>query len=231
MKLGILVAVLISSLFSNAVNAEALLRDCEDIAADNSYRPLQKYISTRDEGNELCQRLDDNEFLYTTSDNIYYCKSENGAPLKCETNEKWLWLLDLAMVKKFAADKGKQFVIFKSRSLTRNIYRQSYRVLFLVPKSLNARGYTLFSFPDAGAADNNNGSGACDGRNDSEVVLSSKPAVEIINENQSNVVVRFNQERTSCKTRDKSKQTLEYTWQNGSFQQTKNLIEKIKAGS
>jgi hypothetical protein len=230
-KFGLLIATITLSLFSNVVSAEALFKDCEDIAADNSYRLLQKYISTRDEGNVLCQRLDENEFLYTTGDNIYYCKSDKGVPLRCEANEKGQWLSDLELVKKFGADKGQQFVLFKSRSLSKSNYRQSYRAFFLVPKTVNPRGYSLLVFADAGAADSNNGSGACDGINDSEVVLPMKPPVEIVNENQSNVTIRFNQQRTSCRTREKSKQTLEYIWQNGSFKQTKNLIEKIKAGS
>jgi hypothetical protein len=216
--------------FSTAVRAETLFKDCEDISADSSYKLLYKYISTKDEGNQLCQRLDEYEFLYTTGDNIYYCKSDKGAPLKCEENEKRVWLSDLAQAKKFGADNGKQFVLFKSGNLSRNIYRQSYRVFFLVPKTINPRGYTFFTFPEAGNADNNNGSGACDGINDSEVVLTKKPPVEIINDNQSNVIVRFNQERTSCKTREKTKQTLEYTWQNSGFKQTKNQLEKLKAG-
>lgn len=230
-RFGLLLATLISCLFSTVVNAEAFFKDCEDIAADSSYRLLQKYISTKDEGNVLCQRIDENNYLYTTGDNIYYCKSDNGAPLKCELNEKGLWLTDLALVKRFSADKGAQFALFKSGSLSHNLYRQSYRVFYLVPKTVNPRGYVAYILPDAGAADNNNGSSACDGINDSEVVLPAKPPVEIVNENQSNVVIRFNQQRTSCKNREKSKQTLEYTWQNGSFKQTKNLIEKIKAGS
>jgi hypothetical protein len=88
MKFSLVIVVLASVLLSSVANADTLLKDCEDIAADINYRPLQKYISTRDESNELCQRLDENEFLYTSNDNFYYCKAGNGASLKCEPNER-----------------------------------------------------------------------------------------------------------------------------------------------
>jgi hypothetical protein len=214
---------------SSLANAETIFRDCEDIAADSNYRLLQKYISTKDEGNVLCQRVDENSFLYTAADNIYYCKSNNGSPLKCEENEKGLWLSDLTLVKRFNADNGIQFAMFKSGSLLKGKYRQSYRVVNLVSNKVNSRGFAIFVFPEAGAADSNNGSGACDGINESEVVSPSKPAFEVANENQNNVVVRFSQVRKSCKTKVKVRQTLEYTWTNGAFKQTKNLNETLKS--
>jgi hypothetical protein len=215
---------------SSHAQGEALFRDCEDIADDSSYRLLQKYISTRDEANDLCQRLDDNEFLYTTGDNIYYCKSDKGAPLACEESEKGHFLPDLSVVKRFTGGNDKQFVLFKTRRLSRGTFGEGYHAFFLVPKRINPRGYTVFFLPNASAADNNDGNGTCDGTNDSEAIISMNPPFEIVNENQTNVVIRFNQERTNCKTSKKSKQTLEYTWQNGSFQQTKNQIEELKTG-
>ena len=223
-----LIAVLALSLFSTFANADVLLKDCEDIAADASYQLLQKYISTRDEGNDLCQRLDNNEFVYTTNDNIYYCKPQQGSPFKCEANERGNVLPELSVVKRFGGDKGAQFVLFKSRKYFQNIYTETYYAFYLVSKNVNPRGYVLYAFPDAGSSDRNEGSGRCVNPADSDVITILKPSFEIANENQSNVVVRFNQVRTKCKTNEKSKQTLEFTWQNGSFKQTKNALELIK---
>ena len=118
MKFSLTVAVLAALLFPVMVNAEALLKDCEDIAVDMAYRPLQKYISTRDESNELCQRLDENEFLYTSNDNFYYCKSEKGASLKCEPNERGVFFPDLSLVKKYTGENGGPFVLFRSRRIS-----------------------------------------------------------------------------------------------------------------
>ena len=227
-KFSFLIAVLALCSNSNFVNADVLLRDCEDIAADSNYLLLQRYISTRDEGNEFCQRLDNNEFVYTTNDNIYYCKPQQGSPFKCEANESENILPELSVVKRFGGDKGTQFVLFKSRKYIQNIFTETYYAFYLVPKSVNPRGYVLYAFPDAGSSDRNDGSGRCVSPADADVITIFKPSVEIANENQNNVVVRFNQVRTKCKNNEKSKQTLEFTWQKVNFKQTKNVLELIK---
>jgi hypothetical protein len=227
-KLSFVIAVLASCAYSNFVNGAVLLKDCEDIAADNSYLSLQRYISTRDEGNEFCQRLDNNEFVYTTNDNIYYCKPQQGNPLKCEAHEMGGMLPELTVVKRFAGDKENQFVLFRSRKHIQDVYTETYYAFYLVPKNVNPRGYMLYAFPNAGLTDHNDGSGRCVNSADSEVVTILKPSFEIAKENKSDVVVRFNQIRTYCKTNQKSKQILEFTWQSGSFKQTKNSLEILK---
>jgi len=227
MRFNLIVATSLLLFFSSVVNADVLLKDCEEIAADINYRPLQKYISTRDESNELCQRIDENEFLYTSNDNFYYCKAGNGASLKCEPNERGVFFPDLSLVKKYSGADGTQFVIFRSRRVSGENYKESYYAFYLLPKKVNLRGYMLFLFPEAGSEDRNEGSGRCVNPKDSDVVTISKPAVEIISEKNNVVRVRFNQVRTNCKTNERSSQTLIYTWQKDGFQQTSNQLEKI----
>lgn len=224
--------VLISALailaFAPFANAGTVFMDCEDIPSINSYKPLQKYISTKDEGNELCQQIEENEYLYTTHDNIYYCKSALGKALKCEENEKGQALPELSVIKRFSADKGQQFVLFRTRNISQEVFNDVYFIFFLVPKKVNPRGYQLFTLPSAGAGDRNEGSGRCVNAKDADVITTQKLPVEILNESQSNVAIRFNQFRTNCSNNGISKQTLEFTWQNGNFKQTKNLIEVMK---
>ena len=224
MRFSLVVATLVFLFFSSVLKAEAILKDCEDIAADINYRPLQKYISTRDESNELCQRLDENEFLYTSNDNFYYCKAGNGASLKCEPNERGVFFPDLSLVKRFTGANGTQFVLFRARREAGEDYKESYYAYYLVPKKVNSRGYVLFLFPEAGSEDRNEGSGRCVNPKDSDVVTMSKPAVEIITEKNNVVRVRFNQVRSNCKTNERSNQTLEYTWQKDGFQQTRDQL-------
>jgi hypothetical protein len=215
-------------IFAPFASAESLFMDCEDIARMSSYRSLQKYISTRDEGNELCQQIDENEYLYTTNDNIYYCKAPIGTPLKCGLNENGHFLPELSVIKNFSGDKGQQFVLFRSRNIVQDVYSEIYFVFYLVPKTLNPRGYTLFTLPAAGSSDRNDGSAKCLNNTDTDVITTPKSPVEILNENQSNVAIRFNQFRTNCKNKEMSKQTLEFTWQSGNFKQTRNLVELVK---
>jgi hypothetical protein len=53
--------------------------------------------------------------------------------------------------------------------------------------------------------------------------------IEILNENKTNVAVRFNQLRTDCQTGESVKQTLEYSWKENGFQETKNKLEVLQA--
>ncbi len=229
MKRGLLTALAIYA-FATAASAEEFFQDCSDVAKESSYRLLNEHFSsTNDEEHDLCQRLNDQEFLYTTSQNFFYCKSVNGKSLACEENEQGHWLPNLSVVRKFSGGKGKQFVLFKVSRLSHGTFSEGYHAFFLIPKKTNPRGYTVFFFREAGAHDNNDAAGTCADTNDSEAVTSTNPPLEIINEGQSNVIVRFNQERANCKTGENFQQILEYTWQNGSFQQTKNQLDKLPA--
>ena len=227
MQFRMLVSFLAICLLSTVANAGEFFKDCEDIANDSSYRPLQEYIATNSETVELCQRLDDNEFLYTTAYDIFYCKSENGTPLKCDHAFQGQFFPNLEVANRFTGGKGKQYVLFHVQQLSHGIFGEGYHAFFLVPKKVNPRGYMLFMFPNAGAADQNDGSGTCSSPSDRDVITAATPPVEIVNEGQTNVVVRFNQIKTNCKTNEQLSQTLEYTWQSGSFQQTKNQFEKL----
>jgi len=217
-------------LFFPSISAAELFKDCDHISSDSNYRPLKEYFLTDDEVHDLCLRLNSHEFLYTTDRNFFYCKSAKGASLTCAENEQGSWYPDLNVVKKFSSAKGKQFVLFKTQRLSHGIYGEGYHAFFLIPKSVNQRGYTVFSFPNVGASNGSySDSGeVCSNINpDTEAITPMNPPFEILSENQSNVAIRFNQEITNCKTGQKSKQIMEFTWQTGRFEQTLNHIEKL----
>jgi hypothetical protein len=151
-----------------------------------------------------------------------------GTALKCEENEKGHFLPELTVIQRFSGDNGQNFVLFRSRNISQEVFSDVYFVFFLVSKKVNSRGYMLFTLPLAGAGDRNEGSGRCINAKDSDVITTPKNPVEILNANQSNVAIRFNQFRTNCSNNVKSKQTLEFTWLNGNFKQTHNLIEVMK---
>ena len=227
MKFSLTIAVLAALLFPYLVNAESLFKNCDTIATDTSYGPLQKYFLARDESIHLCQRLDDSEFLYTSNDNFYYCKPDKGAFLQCEPNERGVFFPDLSLVKKYTGENGGPFVLFRSRRISGEEYKESYYAFYPVPKNIAPRGYVLYLFPDAGSADRNEGSGKCVNKTDTEVVTMSNPAAEVFTDSKFNVTVRFNQLRTNCKTNKKAKQTLEYVWQKNNFHQSGNLIVSL----
>lgn len=223
-----LIFALIILISTSATYGEEYFQSCDDLVKDSSYKLLADYFNNHHNAEPMeCQRLNEHEFLYTTSDNIFYCRSDKGKPLTCDVSESGTWFPDLSIEAKFTGGKGKQFVLFKVSRLSHGNFGEGYHAFFLVPKSINPRGYTLYFFREAGSHDRNDAEGVC-GPDDDEIVTSANPPFEIKNESQNNVIVRFNQEKINCTTKKKFRQTLEYTWKDFSFEQTLNRLEAIQ---
>lgn len=219
---------LIILVFASTAYGEEYFQSCDDLIKDSNYKVLADYFNDHDDIEpEACQRLNEHEFLYTTSRNIFYCKSDEGKPLSCDDSESGAWLPNLSIEEKFTGGKGKQFVLFKVSRLSHGNFGEGYHAFFLVPKKINPKGYTLYFFREAGPHDRNDAEGTC-GPDDDEVVISVPPPFEIKNESKTNVIVRFNQEKINCKTKKRYRQTLEYTWKNFGFEQTINRLEQIQ---
>lgn len=206
-----------------SVGADELFPDCSDVVDDPDYRALKQYFSKNKVGPSYCQRLNDQEFMYTDQMTINYCRLSQGDALTCESD----LYPNLEIAKRFAGSKGKKFVLFHVSRLSHGIFGEGYHAFFLVPKRISVRGYMLFFFPNAGAGDNNDGSGECNEDDKKEITIALDPHFEILNENQSNVGIRFNQEKIDCSTGSKAQQKLEYTWQPFGYQLTRNQITKL----
>lgn len=233
MTLKIVLGTVAAYFLVGSVNAADLLDRCVDNVSEHDYQILNKYLATNDAGQYLCQRLNRHEFVYVSSENFFFCKSISGVSLSCEKDREGYLYPDLTDVKRFRGEKGKRFVLFKTERLSHGNYGVGFHVFYLTPKSLNPKGYAIFSFPGAGAFDRSDGEGKCAtdddaGQNESNVVVAMSPPFEIINENERNVTVRFNQQLVKCKTGETFKQTLEYAWQNGRFLKATDHLEKLQ---
>lgn len=228
MKTVLLIALAVSLVCSPA-RAEELFWECDDVRSYNSYKPLNEYLLKTNEPSNLCQRLNRREFLYTDDRNIYYCKVGNRGVLSCEEHEKSVWYPNLSVAGRFSGKSGKKYVLLRTSMLSRGVFGSGYHAFFLVPKSVNDRGYVIFSFADAGEANGlySDGGRICDNMGDDDAVTSMSIPFQVLHEGSNNPTVRFNQEITSCKSGEKSIQTLEYTWQNGGFEKTLDKKEAV----
>jgi len=209
--------------------AEELFRECDEVLSDNSYKPLQEYLSKTSKPSNLCQRLNRREFLYTDDRNFYYCKVDNRGVLSCEEDERGHWYPDLSVAGRFSGKNGKKYVLLKTSRLSHGVFGSGYHAFFLVPKSVNDRGYVIFTFADAGEANGlySDGGQICSNMGDDDAVASTSIPFQVLHQHSSGPTIRFNQEITSCKSGEKSIQTLEYTWQNNGFEKTLDKKEVV----
>ena len=217
-------------LISSYARGEELFEECERVLNKGAYRLLKEYISKTNEESKLCQRLTDREFLYTDYGNIYYCKAKDVV-LSCEQHEEGVRFPDTSVAARFSGRNGKKYILLKTSTLSGGVFGSGYHAFFLVPKTVNERGYDIFQFVGAGEYNGSysDGGQTCDNIGDSEAVSAMPKPFEIVKETGGNHIVRFNQQITSCKSGEVSRQTLEYTWKEGTFQKTLDKKEAIQA--
>lgn len=211
------------------VAAEELFERCDKVLENSNYKPLREYLSEHADDYKLCQRLNNREFLYTDYRNVYYCTAENRT-LSCAEHHKGTWFPNISLATRFLGKNGKQFVLFRISGLTRGSYGSGYHAFFLLPKNVYERGYQLFWFAGAGESNGlySDAGGICDNMGeDAEAIVSTGKPFEILNEGQASPVIRFNQERILCSSGDVFRQTLEYTWQGGTFEKTLDKREPM----
>jgi hypothetical protein len=234
MKIKLLAILLVWGVAAG-VTAEELFQQCPDVLKFDDYKLLQKYLAQNYIAHELCQRLNNREFLYSDDRNFYYCHESQEADFSCVEHEDHTWFPSPSVAKRFLGENGKKFVLFKTSRLSRGIYSEGYQVFFFTQKSVNPRGYIILSLPEAGAANglfSDSGKLCSNMQSDSKAVAPIGSGVEIINEGKHNVAIRFNQAITSCDSGQKIEQILEFTWKNGSFERTGNSkIYKVRYGT
>lgn len=229
MKIGFLFTLGVFLICTHA-RAEQLFEVCDNVVDNSNYKPMKEYLSETRKPNNLCQRLTNHEFLYTDNRNIYYCNSRNR-PLSCGDHKDGTWFPDTSVARRFSGKNGKKYVLLKTSRLSQGVFGSGYHAFFLVPRNVEPRGYIIFSF--AGAGEHNgsysDGGQVCNNLGDvAEALTSTRVPFEIVNEGQSNPIIRFNQEITMCKTGEVFNQTLEYTWQEGTFQKTIDKKEAVQ---
>ncbi len=200
-------------------SAAELFSECQSVLKLGSYRPLREWLARENIDANYCQRLNDREFIYSTNRNFYFCRLSEK--LVCEVHESGSWYPDPIVVKRFSGANGKLFVLFKTQSLGQGIYGQGYQLFYLTPKAVNLRGYSVQSLPLAGVTNGlySDAGDLCSNMGTGEASIPIDGGFTVANEGNSNLVVFFSQEVTSCATGKKSKRTLKFSWRNGAFEQ------------
>ncbi len=235
MRIVLLVA-LAAFLISSYVTAADLFEECKNVLGERGYEPLKAYFSKADTDTQFssyCQRLNNREFLYTDPLTIYYCKEDKDHSLSCDWQDTGMRYPDIQVVKRFTGKNGKQYVLFRTMRLSHGEFSGGYYAFYLVPKTANRRGYAIFDFAGAGEYNGlySDAGEVCSNIRGTAVTAMPVP-FEIVEASSGNPVVRFNQELVSCKSQKKTRQTLEYTWEGGTFRKTLDKREPVvpKAG-
>ena len=183
-----------------SVSAAELFSECQSVLKLGSYRPLQEWLARENINADYCQRLNDREFLYSTDRNFYFCHLSEK--LVCDVQESGSWYPDPVVVKRFSGPNGKSFVLFKTQRLALGVYAQGYHLFYLTPKAVNARGYSVQSLPLAGVTNGlySDAGDLCSNMGTGEASIPVDGGFTVANEGNSNLVVSFPVEVTSCVT-------------------------------
>src|ERR1700744_3848763 len=204
---------------STSTFASALFRDCGTIETDVSFRPLPDHFASHQTEHLECLRLNDREFVFTTQSNFYYCKAaETRKDLRCNVAQPAVRHPNLDLVTAFSG-AGKDFALFSAYDLQHGHFGQGYTVVYLVPRSVDVRGFRIVDLEGAGASDQSEGTGECASREDldggaevQDVVKPGEPAFDILKDAGQGVTVRFNQQTIECATGRVIDSSLKFRW-------------------
>lgn len=230
--------------FVSSCFAENYFQRCNIVMEKRNYSKLKTYFEAKDISTvkvknksnyaHLCQRLNNNEFLYTDRDINYnsvffYCFSNKNNTLTCEKERSSAYYPGLSIERIFFGKNNKQFVLFKTNLLRRGIKNNGLLIFHIVPKSDSKRGYAFYSLKGVGAY---NGLYSDAGRICSNLSKNSNAKVphknhyKILNENSEKISLIFYQKIQSCNNDSTiSNQTLEYIWKNNKFRLLRDIRE------
>lgn len=216
------IAFLICLLITCHGYCEEYFQQCSDVLKNNAYIKLKEYTETKKISPQLCQRLNNSEFLYTAGEGywiyFYYCKDSETNGLDC-TQDGYSHYPDVRVEKRFSSKSGKQFVLFKSSQLSRGVYGEGFTIFHLIPKYEEGAGYALYALEGAGQANGSysNAGKVCSNMGDADAITFRNPPYEILDKNEK-VIIRFNQDVVSCDgSHAAASQVLEYIWQSNRF--------------
>ena len=201
-------------------NADDLFQECDKVIAQKGYKYLQEYLSINKKEGHFCQRLNDYEILFTDDRNVYYCHINSDRKFVCEEHDSGAWFPSPTIASRFVGENGKKYVLFKTARLAQGVFDEGYQVFYLTPKTSSERGYVILNLNHAGVINglSSDAGEICSNMGSHAASIPIGNGFEIVNESRSNVTIRFTKEITSCATNEKSKETLDFTWQNGKFE-------------
>lgn len=198
---------------------EEYFSSCESILYQKEYIKLKKFFEMSDIKPKFCQRLNNNEFLYTTESQFYYCKDTDQG-FNCQRDEDAVYYPNLKVEKRFSNKAGKQFVLFKSSKLSSGYYGEGFTIFHFVQKVDKEAGYALYRLAGAGESNGKYSEveEVCSNMESSYAINAREPHYEIIDDQQDQFILRFNQDIISCDSNKVTAiQALEYIWKNNRF--------------
>lgn len=222
-------------IFTINVSADELLPSCSDIKNKTTYEilhrlfknylKLNQYLEENNITAEYCQQLNNHEYLYTTSENFFYCDFNQQNTSICSEEPNYGWFSTLEMKQRIQNINGKQFILLKTSNISKGIYSSQYHIFYLTPKKYANKGFKIQTLHEAIT---HHGSYSFEGApcsnlslNEKATELSGDYEYEIFNQELKNIGIRFTQKITSCKTNKSKIRTLEYMWTGKTFELSK----------
>jgi hypothetical protein len=223
MKTGLSLALTVLSL-SNPAIADTLFEECPKVIETKAYRPLRDFLAEKAEFTRYCQRLNNREFLYADSWDIFYCNFDN-AEKPCDEADRGHRRPGAEIRTRFAGPNEKRFVLFEVGRFSGGVLWSDFLVFSLAPKTEYPHGYKIQQLEGAGLYTGaySDSREPCFGLevNDQAVDFANgKKSIAVTNEGKDSVSIRFEQTVTSCDTMKRSTRTLEYTLSNGRFERS-----------
>ena len=133
--LAVVLLFLASTGWAAEVNKVPYFQNCSALNTAE-FSLLSKYLESTEDGSkvsQLCFKLSNKEFIYTTDFNVFYCTFEPQA--KCREYDEGRQYRNIGVVREFAGPNGKRFVLLSSGLLSHGISSEEYEVFFLKPRA------------------------------------------------------------------------------------------------
>jgi hypothetical protein len=175
-----------------------------------------------------CMRLTDREFLVTANRkgpyngspaNLFYCDlrtAEGG----CVEDEPSHYYPELTLLRQFSGARDKQYVLWSTLLFRHGDLSSGYFIFNLAPKTSAPRGYVFYSLGIGthirGGSELSND--VCEGPDSADNSNVEVTGVDVHDEGTEAVTLAFEQVSMSCRTKSKSKETVNFVLKDGKFQ-------------
>lgn len=208
-----------SVLSANAL-ASGLFERCENVIKNNEYSYLYKHFEKEKTSGVLCQQLDRYRFLYTNENSVIYCSGSREDNLECRPHAEGTTYPYIEKIKEFATARGKIFVLFRTSSMSRGVYREAYSVFYLVPNKIDPRGYKL-SILDGASVYNglysDEGKACSNLPTNSVATQVSDDGIKISGDTMHAPRIDFNRKNIKCENNIERNEKISYVWSPGNY--------------
>jgi hypothetical protein len=198
---------------------KSLFTPCAEALPTPEFAPLRAVIPGAFAESAGCLRLTNREFLlfaqpFGPGQPFHYCDLRTSAP-GCKAEPHWFYAFETKQ--QFTGANGKRYMLWHTWQMKRGIYSDGYGIFSLVPRSIDPRGFAVYTLPGGMIFQGEDpaNSDPCRDLGDEATEITG---YELRGEGTEEVELRFTQRRIDCKTRQETLGLLRYQPKNGKFE-------------